>query len=84
MTAADVKRVRALVSEMFDVAESKITNDVSFEKDFGVDSLDVYELILEVEKEFNLSISDEDVETLTTFGSLINYICKHTGKDDSG
>jgi acyl carrier protein len=78
MKAEHSRLINGLIMEKLDVTESEITESASFIKDFGVDSLDVYELIMEIEKEFNLSIPDEDAENLTTVGILKKYIDEKT------
>ncbi len=79
MTDEDIKRIKKLIIEKLDVTESEINDEASFEKDFGVYSLDVYELIMEVEQEFNMEIPDEEIEKITTVGSLKEYINKRAG-----
>ncbi|MBC8535217.1 acyl carrier protein [Feifania hominis] len=67
------EKVKALVSEQFTVDEDDITMDTKFE-DLNADSLDVVELIMAVEEEFDLQIEDEDVESITTVGDVVEYI----------
>jgi acyl carrier protein len=56
------------------VEETAVTNEASFTNDLGADSLDTVELIMEFEKEFNISIPDEKAETITTVGQAIAYL----------
>ncbi|MCD7710041.1 MAG: acyl carrier protein, partial [Porphyromonadaceae bacterium] len=56
------------------VEESEVTNEASFTNDLGADSLDTVELIMEFEKEFNVTISDDQAEKITTVGDAIAYI----------
>jgi acyl carrier protein len=72
--------IKNIIAEKFDVPGTAITEQASFINDLGVDSLDLYELIMEVEKKYNLVIPDESAETLTTVGSLIIYIDQHSLK----
>ena len=58
--------------------ESEITNEASFANDLGADSLDTVELIMEFEKEFNISIPDQDAEKISTVGEAIKYIQDNT------
>jgi acyl carrier protein len=74
MTSVQDKKIKQLIVEKLGVAESEINDTATFQNDLGVDSLDVYELITEIEEEFNLSIPDEEIEKLTTVGSLISYV----------
>jgi acyl carrier protein len=59
------------------VDEAEITNEASFTKDLGADSLDAVELITEFEKEFNISISDEQAKPITTIGQAVAYLQEH-------
>jgi acyl carrier protein len=59
------------------VEESEVTNEASFTNDLGADSLDTVELIMEFEKEFNLSIPDEEAEKIETVGNAVTYIEEH-------
>jgi acyl carrier protein len=67
-------RVRTIIHEKLGVEESAIVDSASFSDDLGLDSLDVLETFMALEKEFNLKISDEDAEKLKTVGSVIDYI----------
>lgn len=67
-------RVQAIIVEKLGVEESEITNEASFTNDLGADSLDTVELIMEFEKEFGISIPDEDAEKIGTVGDAITYI----------
>ena len=65
--------------EKWQQEESKITLDARFLEDLGADSLDTVELIMQFEEEFDIEISDEDAEGLTTVGSSIDYINSKLG-----
>ncbi|WP_185851525.1 acyl carrier protein [Blattabacterium cuenoti] len=67
-------RVNALIVEKLSVEENEILPTASFTNDLGADSLDIVELIMEFEKEFNISISDEKAEKITTVGEAIQAI----------
>jgi acyl carrier protein len=72
---ADIKaKVTEIIVNKLGVEESQITEDASFTKDLGADSLDTVELIMEFEKEFNLTIEDEDAEKIQTVGAVLNYL----------
>ncbi len=58
--------------------ENEVTPEASFTNDLGADSLDTVELIMEFEKEFNLSIPDDEAEKIGTVGDAINYIESHS------
>ncbi|WP_341656805.1 acyl carrier protein [Blattabacterium cuenoti] len=67
-------KVNAIIVEKLNVEESEITPTASFTNDLGADSLDIVELIMEFEKEFNISISDEKAEKITTVGEAVQAI----------
>lgn len=67
-------KVISIIVDKLGVEESEVTNDASFTNDLGADSLDTVELIMEFEKEFNLSIPDEEAEKIETVGDAVTYI----------
>jgi len=67
-------RVKAIIVDKLSVEESEVTNEASFTNDLGADSLDTVELIMEFEKEFNLSIPDDQAEKISTVADAIAYI----------
>ena len=73
-------KVKAIIVEKLGVDESEVTHEASFTNDLGADSLDTVELIMELEKEFNVSIPDEQAENITTVGQAINYLEDQVGK----
>ncbi|WP_426983781.1 acyl carrier protein [Brevibacillus borstelensis] len=72
--ADTLDRVKKIIVDRLGVDESKITLEASFKEDLGADSLDVVELVMELEDEFDLEISDEDAEKITTVGEVVSYI----------
>jgi acyl carrier protein len=66
--------VKAIIVEKLGVEEDDITDDASFTNDLGADSLDTVELIMEFEKEFDLTIPDEDAEKIATVGDAVSYL----------
>ncbi|GED13204.1 MULTISPECIES: acyl carrier protein [Aneurinibacillus] len=70
-------RVKKIIVDRLGVDESEIKEEASFKDDLGADSLDVVELVMELEDEFDLEISDEDAEKITTVGDVIKYIQAH-------
>ena len=70
-------KVVEIIKDRLNVAEKDIELTSSFANDLGADSLDTVELIMEFEKEFGISIPDEDAEKITTVGDAINYIEAH-------
>ena len=72
---ADVKGiVTEIIVNKLGVEESQIVEGASFTKDLGADSLDTVELIMEFEKEFDLTIEDEDAEKIQTVGDVLSYL----------
>lgn len=67
-------RVKKIVVDRLDVEESKVTLEASFKDDLEADSLDVVELVMELEDEFDLEIADEDAEKIGTVGDAVSYI----------
>lgn len=67
-------RVQKIIVEKLGVDESEVTPEASFTNDLGADSLDTVELIMEFEKEFNLSIPDEKAETITKVSEAVAYL----------
>jgi len=68
------QKVKQIIVNKLGVEESQITDAASFTNDLGADSLDTVELVMEFEKEFDLTIADEDAEKITTVGDAIAYI----------
>ncbi len=68
------ERVKAIIVDKLSVEEIEVTNEASFTNDLGADSLDTVELIMEFEKEFGISIPDDQAEKITTVGDAIAYI----------
>ena len=67
-------RVKAIIVDKLGVEESEVPNEASFTNDLGADSLDTVELIMEFEKEFNVTIPDDQAEKITTVGDAVAYI----------
>ncbi|MBM7598629.1 acyl carrier protein [Virgibacillus halotolerans] len=67
-------RVKALIVDHLDVEQEKVTMEASFKDDLEADSLDVVELIMELEDEFDMEIADEEAEKLSTVGDAVDYI----------
>ena len=70
-------RVKQIIIDKLGVDEAEVTPGASFTNDLGADSLDTVELIMEFEKVFNISIPDEQAETITTVGQATSYIEEH-------
>lgn len=68
------EKVQAILAEQFDVEEDKIVEDTNLQDDLGADSLDVVDLLMSIEDEFEIEIPDDEIENLKTVGSLVSYI----------
>ena len=69
-----LEKVKAILAEQFDVKEDKITVDTDLQEDLGADSLDVVDLLMSIEDEFEVEVPDEEIENIKTVGALVNYI----------
>jgi acyl carrier protein len=71
------KRVKEIIVEQLGVNEGEVTPEAKFVDDLGADSLDLVELVMALEEEYNMEISDEDAEKILTVGDAIEYIQAH-------
>ncbi|NHM27552.1 acyl carrier protein [Desulfofundulus sp. TPOSR] len=71
------EKVKAIIVEQLGVDESEVTMEASFIEDLGADSLDIVELVMALEEEFDLTIPDEDAEKIRTVGEAVRYIQEH-------
>ncbi|MGI9173902.1 MAG: acyl carrier protein [Rhodothermales bacterium] len=79
--ATDIEsKVQSIIVEKLGVDESDVVREASFTNDLGADSLDTVELIMEFEKEFDLTIPDEDAEKISTVGDAVDYLKQETGQ----
>ena len=69
-----LEKVKAILAEQFDVEEDTITMETSVAEDLGADSLDVVDLLMSIEDEFEIEIPDTEIENMKTVGDLIKYI----------
>ena len=69
-----LEKVEAILAEQFDVDEDKITADTDLQEDLGADSLDVVDLLMSIEDEFDVEVPDEEIENIKTVGALVSYI----------
>lgn len=70
----EFEKVKSVVVDLLGVDESAVTMDASFVDDLGADSLDIVELIMGLETEFDLEIPDDRAEKISTVGDAVNYI----------
>lgn len=72
------EKVKSIIVDQLGVEEDSVNAEASFIDDLGADSLDTVELVMALEEEFNIEISDEDAEKITNVGEAIQYIESHT------
>jgi len=80
MAASAEERLKKIIAEQLSVNEEEVTPEANFIDDLNADSLDLVELIMSLEEEFNVKISDEDAEKITTVKDAIGYIEAHLPK----
>ena len=76
-TQTIAEKIKTIIHEKLGVEQSAMVDNASFSDDLGLDSLDVLETFMALEKEFNLKISDDEAEKLKTVGSVVDYITQH-------
>ena len=72
-----LEKVKTILSSQFDVEEDSITADTNIADDLGADSLDVVDMLMSLEDEFDVEIPDEEIEKLHTVGDVVTYIEEH-------
>lgn len=70
----ELEQIKKILSEQFSISEDEIGMDTSFTEDIGADSLDLVELIMALEQEFDVEIDDDEVEGIKTVGDAVRYI----------
>ena len=74
-----LSQVKQILVQQLGIDESQVTIDASFQDDLDADSLDLVELIMEMEDRFKLKIPDEDAEKISTVGDAVDYVVAHAG-----
>ncbi len=73
-----LEKVKMILADQLEVEEDSITADTDIQDDLGADSLDIVDLIMSLEDEFEIEVPDEDIEKLRTVGALVSYIESHS------
>ena len=75
-------RVKKVVVEQLGVDESEVTPESNFIDDLGADSLDVFQIVIAIEEQFDIEISDQDAEEIKTVGDAVKYIESKIGQEE--
>ena len=75
-------KLKEIIMDQLDVEEDEVTMDANIQEDLGADSLDIVDLVMSVEEEFDLKIEDEDVEKIKTVGDIVSFIEAHTAEEE--
>ena len=73
---ANIEKIKDIIVDKLGIDEEKVTREASFKDDLGADSLDIAELVMELEDEFDMEIPDEEAEKINTVGDALDFIDK--------
>ncbi len=76
-----LEKIKKIIAEQLSVEADTITAETSFKEDLGADSLDLFELVMSLEEEYNIEIPSEDLESITTVGAVMEYL-KNKGVEE--
>ncbi|MCL2851546.1 MAG: acyl carrier protein [Defluviitaleaceae bacterium] len=76
----EFEKIRSIIADQMSISEDKITLETSFTDDLGADSLDIFQVISELEEEFNMEFSNDAAEKIKTVGDAVEYIKEHAGE----
>ena len=76
-----LEKMKEMVADQLNVDAAEITAETSFKDDLGADSLDLFELVMALEEEYNVEIPSEDLEKLTTVGAVMDYLKSKGGEE---
>lgn len=72
-----LEQIKKLIAENLEINTDNVTEESSFKDDLGIDSLDLFELVMAMEEEFGIEIPSDDLENMSTIGDVIKYIGDH-------
>ena len=75
------EKVREIISDQLNISEGDVKLDTSFKDDLNADSLDVFQIVMALEEEFEIEISNEDAEGIEVIGDVVSFIKEATGLD---
>lgn len=75
------EKIREIISEQLNISEDDVRLNTSFKDDLNADSLDVFQIIMAIEEEFDMEISNEDAEGISTVGDVVEFIKEHNELD---
>ena len=75
-------KLKEIIMDQLDVEEDEVTMDANIQEDLDADSLDMVDLVMSVEEDFDLKIEDEDVEKIKTVGDIVSFIEAHTAEEE--
>ena len=75
------EKLKEMIAEQLSIDEDGITMETRFKEDLDADSLDLFELVMALEEEYDIEIPSEELESLTTVGSIVDYLKEHGAED---